>query len=392
MPTLPRSPNPFPRIPSLIAGAATSLAIALCFLLTLATAFEARSVLISTGDGTGNTTAPAADPGFDNVGVVGGALTGVYVGNGWVLTANHVGENPIVLLGVTYDPVPGSGFRFQNPDLSFADLKAYKLLGPDPLLPALAITDAAPAQNTLITIIGNGHDRGAVTSWQGNDGWLWASTRTLRWGTNKISDIFDPNDPSHVFVVNTYWFSTRFDDLNPGQANGQDEADLVTGDSGGAAFTGSDTTAELIGILYARGSALEQPSNTSLFGNVGYIVDLFAYRSDILAVIEQPECDDGIDDDGDGLTDFPDDPGCTDAFDPDERGAPFECDNGIDDDEDGLTDFPDDDGCLDPTSPIEAPEPGVSAMLGAGVLTLCALRRRSKGRSLNQSSSRSSTR
>jgi len=323
-----------------------------------------------------HTTAPSADPGFDNVGDVLG-LSGVYVGNGWVLTANHVGENPIVLLGVAYDPVPGSGIQFQNPDLSFADLKAYKLLGPNPPLPDLMITDTAPAQNKLVTIIGNGRNRGTATTWSVYSGWNWGSGRTIRWGTNKILGV---NVLVNISVLETQAFSTRFDDLNPGQANGQDEADLVNGDSGGAAFTGSGTSAELIGILFARGPFEDQPESTSLFGNTGLIVDLFAYRSDILAVIDQPDCDDGLDDDGDGLTDYPDDPGCSDADDPDERGAPFECDNGIDDDEDGLTDFPDDDGCLDPTSPIEAPEPGMSTMLGAGALALCAFGRRARRR------------
>lgn len=34
----------------------------------------------------------------------------------------------------------------------------------------------------------------------------------------------------------------------------------------------------------------------------------------------QPQCSNGEDDDGDGLTDFPADPGCTDALDDDESG------------------------------------------------------------------------
>ena len=51
-------------------------------------------MIIASGDGTGNTTAPADDPGFANVGNRGG-LTGVYLGRRWVLTANHVGEGDI---------------------------------------------------------------------------------------------------------------------------------------------------------------------------------------------------------------------------------------------------------------------------------------------------------
>ena len=75
---------------------------------------------------------------------------------------------------------------------------------------------------------------------------------------------------------------------------------------------------------------MNQPTNTSLYGNVGVIVDLFAYRSDILAVIDQPDCDDGLDDDGDGLVDYPADPGCTSPTDTSEREATLACDNELD--------------------------------------------------------------
>jgi len=57
-----------------------------------------------------------------------------------------------------------------------------------------------------------------------------------------------------------------------------------------------------------------------------------------------PACQNGIDDDGDGLTDAPADTGCASAADPSERGTTF-CDNGFDDDGDGYFDFPEDPGC-----------------------------------------------
>ncbi len=345
---------------------ARSIGLVLCgltLIFAITMPLDARAVLIATGDGTGNTTAPAADPGFDNVGRI-VAWTGVYVGNGWVITANHVGDQPIVLLGVTYDPIAGSRVRFQNPDLSYADLIVYKLQSKPPL-PDLQITDSAPSLNTLVTMIGNGHDRGAATTYSGNDGWLWAAQRTLRWGTNRIVD-------DDEFVLDTQSFVTEFDDL-AGPPPGQHEADLVNGDSGGAAFTGSGGSAELIGILFARAPLIGQPANTSIFGDFGVIVDLFAYRTAILAIIEQPDCSDGLDDDGDGLTDFPDDPGCTDALDTDERGAPFQCDNGIDDDGDTFFDYPDDNGCASPFDDSENTALVPTGLPGAVLLGLLAL-------------------
>ncbi len=62
------------------------------------------------------------------------------------------------------------------------------------------------------------------------------------------------------------------------------------------------------------------------------------------AGLASPACSDGIDNDGDGLTDFPNDPGCKSADDDDE-GNPPQCNDGIDNDEDGLIDFPADPGC-----------------------------------------------
>lgn len=56
-----------------------------------------------------------------------------------------------------------------------------------------------------------------------------------------------------------------------------------------------------------------------------------------------PECNDGVDNDGDGYIDYPADPGCTAADDYDE--TVYVCSDGIDNDGDGYTDYPDDIGC-----------------------------------------------
>jgi hypothetical protein len=60
----------------------------------------------------------------------------------------------------------------------------------------------------------------------------------------------------------------------------------------------------------------------------------------------KPQCNDGFDNDGDGLIDFPNDPGCSSAEDYDETDIGFpQCSDGIDNDGDGLIDFPNDHGC-----------------------------------------------
>ncbi|MBW2977202.1 hypothetical protein KY347_07205 [Candidatus Woesearchaeota archaeon] len=61
----------------------------------------------------------------------------------------------------------------------------------------------------------------------------------------------------------------------------------------------------------------------------------------------QPQCKDGVDNDGDGYTDWPDDTGCTDKNDKTETNPYVECDDGIDNDGDGSADMGDS-GCLSP--------------------------------------------
>jgi len=86
------------------------------------------------------------------------------------------------------------------------------------------------------------------------------------------------------------------------------------------------------------------------------------------AICHPPQCNNGIDDDGDGHVDFPSEPGCANASDNDETDACpgpacAACSNGLDDDGDGLADYPADPNCVsavhtsescetDPTLPI----------------------------------------
>jgi len=54
-----------------------------------------------------------------------------------------------------------------------------------------------------------------------------------------------------------------------------------------------------------------------------------------------PQCRDGIDNDGDTKTDYPNDPGCLRRNDNSELNPNVECDDGIDNDGDGAVDLSD---------------------------------------------------
>ena len=83
-----------------------------------------------------------------------------------------------------------------------------------------------------------------------------------------------------------------------------------------------------------------------------------------VAVVPLPPaaCSDGSDNDGDGLIDYPQDPGCSAADDNDETDLPA-CADGRDNDGDGVIDFPSDKGCTavddnDEKDVCKAPQPG----------------------------------
>lgn len=92
----------------------------------------------------------------------------------------------------------------------------------------------------------------------------------------------------------------------------------------------------------------------------------------------RPECDDGNDNDGDGFSDYPNDPGCSNTEDNDEgdlcpgdASCP-QCGNEVDDDGDTFIDYPADPGCLSASDNIELDEclPGIEVLeIPGGMVT-----------------------
>ena len=99
------------------------------------------------------------------------------------------------------------------------------------------------------------------------------------------------------------------------------------------------------------------------------------------------ECEDGRDNDGDGRVDFPDDPGCTSRSDDSEEdgagtagaggggggqggGGGAECQDGVDNDGDGRVDHPDDPQCTSPSDDSEADGGGALAFTGTNLVLM----------------------
>jgi hypothetical protein len=135
------------------------------------------------------------------------------------------------------------------------------------------------------------------------------------------------------------------------------------------------------------------------FGDVDGDGDLDAFVGESLGSVvffenrslDAPDCNDGVDNDGDGFSDEAD-PGCS-AIDDTSEQSDVACDNGLDDDGDEKIDWrgdaSGDPNCTDLTDPSEAPPPppapsaapacGLGPELGLALPLLAALRGRRRG-------------
>lgn len=261
---------------------------------------DAASLLAAGGPG------DAALPGFGNVARSGENGTVVYLGGGWAITANHVGLTSSINFGGTWYPVDMSSVRqLKNADNSSTDLKMFRVQGDPPLPEILSSHLASAPANGHVFMIGNGLTRGQEVFWsvsRSQNPWVWTEVpeplipgtnnfagvtitnpRTIRWGDNTVSE----RGVYNVGGLTVTGFLTQFDTLKfTGQIGQPNEAQASAGDSGGAVFSYVNGKWVLSGLMLAvSGSLSGQPSNTALYGNITLMIDLSAYRTQILGIV-----------------------------------------------------------------------------------------------------------
>ncbi len=310
----------------------TLAAASLAFLVGFA-GYAPRSlaVLIATGTGTQNTTVPLSPPtpGWFNLGKVslGG---GVYIGNGWVITAHHL--DPVTNHTITFYPTdtfptggvpvdldPLSAVRLQTPTGGNADIDLIHVAGTQTAaansvlasLQQLNLSTATPTPGTAITLAGIGALRGPaaqylVTGPPNNPTWTEVASggnefgykydatdnapTAKRWGTNNTT-AFASGTTELVTNSNnisvTRVFGADFTDPSLGATTS--EAIGISHDSGGPVFS-TDSPNTLLGImLYQETFIANQPAGTAIYGNFTDAGDIATYFNQIHQVTGVPE-------------------------------------------------------------------------------------------------------
>jgi hypothetical protein len=269
------------------------------------------SALVVTTTTLDTTQPPPDNPGWNNVTVGANTRNFTYLGNGWALSAWHVGPGPadppqfqtLTFSTGVVSVIPNQNYVIPNPSGSGlsaeTDLRLVRI-NADPGLPSLTIAQTPLTSSNLgqpiadVTIIGNGRTRDAnPATWSGHQGYYALGDYTKRWGRNQIADenpLLNESDADLRGTVNigsmqdprhTVSMITRFD-----MSGGIDyEAQGVDRDSGSAVFRKNGAQWELIGIVNTIYTYENQPAVSAFNGNYTSFGDLTYYRSEILNIM-----------------------------------------------------------------------------------------------------------
>jgi len=234
--------------------------------------------------------------GWDYVGNLGGAGTGggVYLGNGWVITAAHVGagSGTFVLDGVSYTVNTSTEHQIGTADLVMFQISSASGL---PNLASLTLAPTTPALSTQVVMIGygGGSATGAAAAdpkVPGHNGFNVngaTGTGVESWGVSSVT-VADASTSLNSYTSLDYRTTFSTSTLTS-------SAVVQGGDSGGGVFVYDTATKkwELSGILELLYSYTGQTYSVDS-GDESGIIDLSQYAAQINALeatnpVETPE-------------------------------------------------------------------------------------------------------
>jgi len=249
-----------------------------------------------------NTTDPGTGVPFDSVGKVttsdGSGISGsaIYLGDGYVLTANHVTTN------ATYGYVTFGSTVYQMDTVAFSgsmtiqvepgvDMKIMKLTT-TPTVSAVNLLSTPTEQVASATLVswGNGRDAsvplGSTTVNWGN-----STTSAHRWGTNVIKFAQSISYDGYTEdILGTILGGPAPTYIPSGVGDG--EASVVLNDSGSGLFQQIGGTWYLVGLTVvtetAGSSTFGNDQTTLPRGDADFFVRISSYEDSIMAIIPEP--------------------------------------------------------------------------------------------------------
>ncbi len=212
-----------------------------------------------------------------------GMGSGVYLGDGYVLTSAHVGCYPFVAQdGTIYRPDYKTWQILEQSGGIKADLAIFRIKIEDPdsslaMLSSIPLASRQPQKDDMVVLIGSGlvQDANPVAMKSSEKilavlGYRIEGRRGAIGGLNTVSEIMSKPIPTKAFQTNCYVTSFDRDGF---------EAQAVDGDSGGASFIynrGRDRW-ELAGCIIA----VSQADGFVPFGSRTYLANLARYAEQL---------------------------------------------------------------------------------------------------------------
>lgn len=216
-----------------------------------------------------------------------GMGSGIYLGDGYVLTSAHVGCYPFQIFdGSFYRPDYTSWRILELENGTKSDLAVFRVEIPNGFstlakLASIEIADESPRAEDTVLMMGTGLQQNPTPAAMSSNGKILAvlgynldHRRATRGGVNLVEEVRDL--PVTTGDRETYCFTTRFD-------RGIFEAQASDGDSGGATFAydGDSRRWRLAGCIIA----VSQKDGFVPFGSQTFLADLSRYRNQISTIL-----------------------------------------------------------------------------------------------------------